>query len=286
MVFQLVINSIIIGTIYALIALGFNLVYSTTKFFNIAHGVFAAVGAYTVFFMYKTLGMNLYLSVLTGVLIAAVTGMLADRLLFMPLRKRGASSVTMLVASIGLYTGLQSILALLFTNRFKTLTDIFIAQKSYRVLDAVVTDVHLVIFITVILTTAGLLLMINQTKFGKAVKAISDEEEVAKILGIDTDRFISYVFFIGSAIAGIGGILVGFDSGIMPTMGMELLLKGVTASIIGGVGNIYGGVAGAIMLGFAENFGSWKLPGEWKESIAFGLLIIFLLFRPQGIFEK
>ncbi len=286
MFFQLVINSIIVGTIYALIALGFNLVYSTTKFFNLAHGVFAAIGAYVVFFLYKTSGVNLYLSLLIGVIVTGAIGMLSDKLLFMPLRKRKASNVTLLVASLGLFTALQSILALLFTNRFQTLTDIFIAQRTFKILGAVVTDVHVVIFITVILITTGLVLMINKTKFGKAVKAISDEEEVAKVIGIDTDRQIGYVFFIGSSIAGIGGILVGFDSGIMPTMGMELLLKGVTASIIGGVGNIYGGVAGALMLGFMENFGTWKIPGEWKESIAFSLLILFLLFRPRGIFEK
>ncbi len=132
----------------------------------------------------------------------------------------------------------------------------------------------------------GLVLLFKFTIFGKAIKAISDDEEVARIIGINTNKIIGYVFFIGSAIAGLSGILMGFDTGIEPTMGMSLLLKGVIASIIGGVGNIYGGVLGAFLLGFVENFGIWKISGEWKDAIAFAILILFLLFRPQGILKK
>jgi branched-subunit amino acid ABC-type transport system permease component len=109
---------------------------------------------------------------------------------------------------------------------------------------------------------------------------------VARIIGLNTDKINGYVFFIGSALAGFAGILVGFDTGIEPTMGLGLLLKGVIVSIIGGVGNIYGGVLGAFLLGFVENFGIWKISGEWKDAIAFALLIVFLIFRPQGIMNK
>jgi len=130
---------------------------------------------------------------------------------------------------------------------------------------------------------ASLILLLYKTKFGKAVRAINDDEEVAKIVGINTNKIIGYVFFIGSAIAGLAGILVGFDTGIEPTMGLNLLIKCVIASIVGGVGNIYGGVLGAFLLGFVENFGIWKISGEWKDAIAFGLLILFLIFRPRGI---
>lgn len=129
-------------------------------------------------------------------------------------------------------------------------------------------------------------LVFKFTLFGKAVKAVGDDEEVSKIVGINTSKIIGRVFFIGSAIAGLAGILVGYDTGIEPTMGLSLLLKGVIASIIGGIGNVYGGVLGAFLLGFIENFGIWKISGEWKDAIAFGVLIIFLLFRPQGILKK
>ncbi|PIR77056.1 MAG: branched-chain amino acid ABC transporter permease, partial [Candidatus Magasanikbacteria bacterium CG10_big_fil_rev_8_21_14_0_10_38_6] len=120
----------------------------------------------------------------------------------------------------------------------------------------------------------------------KAVRAISEDEEMARIIGIDTNKIIGYVFFIGSAIAGFTGILVGFDVGIEPNMGLNLLLKGVIASIVGGIGNIYGGVLGAFLLGFVENLGIWKISGEWKDAISFALLIVFLIFRPRGIMNK
>ncbi len=283
---QLVINGIIAGAIYTLIALGFNLIYGATKFFNIAHGVFAAIGGYTVFFFFKLSGAALVPSILAGVLLAGIAGMLSDKLVFLPLRRKRGSSVIMLVASLGLFTALQAVIAIMFSNRFQTLTDIFNIQKTYQIFSGVITRIHIVIIITVVSLTIGLFLMLNRTKFGKAVKAISDDDEVARIIGIDTDRVIGYVFFIGSAIAGLGGILIGFDTGIMPTMGMGLLLKGVIASIVGGVGNIYGSVCGGLLLGFVENFGVWKISGEWKDAIAFGLLIIFLLFRPQGVLGK
>lgn len=150
----------------------------------------------------------------------------------------------------------------------------------------VITQTQLVILLSVALVTAGLVALLYKTQFGKAVRAISDDEEVARIIGINTNKIIGYVFFIGSAIAGLAGILVGFDVGIEPTMGLNLLLKGVIASIVGGVGNFYGGVLGAFLLGFVENFGIWKISGEWKDAIAFALLIIFLIFRPRGIMNK
>ena len=128
--------------------------------------------------------------------------------------------------------------------------------------------------------------MLKKTLFGKAIRAISDDEEVAKIAGINTEHIIGWTFFIGSAISGLAGILIGFDTGIEPTMGMELLLKGVISAIVGGIGSISGAALGALLLGFAENFGIWKISGEWKDSIAFALLILFLIFRPQGIVKK
>jgi len=129
-------------------------------------------------------------------------------------------------------------------------------------------------------------LALKYTLFGKAVRAISDDEEVSKIVGINTEKIMGRVFFIGSAIAGVAGIAVAFDTGIQPTMGFSLLLKGVIAAIIGGIGNVYGGILGAFLLAAIENLGAWQFSGEWKDAVAFVVLIIFLLFRPKGIWPK
>lgn len=283
---QLVINSIIAGSIYALVALGFNLIYGTTKFFNITHGVIAAVGGYATFTFLKQLDLNVYIAIVFGIVIAAFVGWLTEVLVYRRMRQRKASGMILLVASLGLFTALQAVIAIIYSSQFQTLSTNVANTKVFEVFGGVITDVQVAILVSSLLIMAGLAYVVEKTKFGKAVQAVSDDEEVAKIVGIRTNKVIGKVFIIGSAIAGVAGIAVGFDTGIEPTMGMALLLKGVIAAIIGGVGNVYGGVLGAFLLGFVENFGIWKISGEWKDAIAFGLLIIFLIFRPGGIIRR
>ncbi len=276
-------NIIIAGAIYAMIALGFNIIFRVTRFFNVSHGVFIVLGGYFSLLFYRTFGINLYLSLCMSILLVASLGALTDKLVFLPLRKKGASSIIMLVASLGILTAVQTAIAIAFGTEFQRLSGKGAVPETYEVFGAVITGIQIAILIAGMFIMTGLVLLINKTRFGKAVKAIGDDEEVAGIVGIDTDKIIGITFFIGSAIAGLGGILIGYDVGLMPTMGMLLLLKAVTASIIGGTGNIYGGILGAYLLGFAENTGVYFLSGAWKDAIAFGLLIIFLLFRPRGI---
>lgn len=283
---QLILNSIIAGAIYTLVALSFNLIYGATKFFNLAHGIMAAIGGYAVFYFAKTLGLDVYVAIILGVALAGLVGFGLDKSIYLPLRKRKASNMVLLVASLGAMTALQAVIAILFSSQFKTLSQNVGTQKLFTILGGVITQTQLLILLSAVLVMVGLVALLYKTQFGKAVRAISDDEEVARIIGINTNKIIGYVFFIGSAIAGLAGILVGFDVGIEPTMGLSLLLKGVVASIVGGVGNIYGGVLGAFLLGFVENFGIWKISGEWKDAIAFTVLIMFLIFRPRGIMNK
>ena len=282
---QLILNSIIAGAIYMLVALGFNLIFGTVKFFDLGYGALTTVGGYAVFLLYKRLGLDLFLSVALAVLVAGSIGYLVNILVYKKLRDRKASNMVLLVASLGVLTVLQAIVAMLFSSQFQTLS-LGGSSRIYEVAGAVITQVQLIILVSGLAIAGILAIVMKKTLFGKAITAVADDEEVAKIVGINTNRVIGAVFFIGAMIAGLAGILVGFDTGIEPTMGMGLLLKGVIASIIGGIGNIYGGVLGAFLLGFVENFGIWKISGEWKDAIAFALLIIFLLFRPQGILKK
>ena len=283
---QLAANSIIAGAIYALVALGFNLIFSVTKFFNLTHGTLAAVGGYAVFFFFSTLGWNLYAAAVLGIFLAGLLGFLLDKIIYLPLRRRKASNMVLLVASLGAFTVLQAVLAMLFTSQFQALSRD--STKVYELFggQAVITEIQVLMLVLAILLFLGLAALLKYTMFGKAVKAIGDDEEVAKIVGINTAKVIGYVFFIGSAIAGLAGIFVGFDTGIEPTMGLPLLLKGIIASVIGGIGSLGGGMLGAFLLGFIENFGIWKISGEWKDAVAFLLLILFLIFRPTGIVKK
>jgi len=283
---QLIVNSIIAGAIYSLVALGFNLIYGTVKFFDLGYGALTAVGGYAVYWLYKMVGVPLYVAVPLGVLTSALIGYVIYRLVYSPLRTRKASNTVMLVGSLGAFTALQAIVAILFTSQFQTLSKNSGAEAVYQIAGGVITQTQLIMLGSGLLIMVVMGLILKFTMFGKAVKAVGDDEEVSKIVGINTPRIIGWIFAIGSGIAGLAGILVGFDTGIEPTMGLSLLLKGVIASIIGGIGNVYGGVLGAFLLGFIENFGIWKISGEWKDAIAFAVLILFLLFRPQGILRK
>lgn len=282
---QLIANSIIAGAIYAVIALGFNLIYGTVKFFDIGYGALTAVGGYTVFLLYKKLGLDLTLSIVLGVLVAGIVGYLIYYLVYRRLRARKATNMVMLVSALGAFIIVQAVIAMLFTSQFQTLS-LGTSSTVYDIGGGIITQTQVIILVCAVVIMGLLALFMQKTKFGKAVRAISDDEEVSRIVGINTDKIVGWVFFIGSAIAGLAGVLVGFDTGIEPTMGLSLLLKGVISAIIGGIGNIYGGVAGAFLLGFVENFGIWKISGEWKDAIAFAVLIIFLLVRPRGIFKK
>ncbi|MEK7185153.1 MAG: branched-chain amino acid ABC transporter permease [Patescibacteria group bacterium] len=283
---QLIVNSIIAGAIYMMIALGFNLIFSTVKFFDLGFGALAAVGGYTTFYFSNRLGWNIFVAVALGVLVAGLIGFLINKFVYTRLSKNKASSMVMLVASLGVLTAVQAVIAMLFTSQFQVLSSVLSATKVYNIYTAAITEIQLIILASGLIIAAGLALLLKWTKFGRAVRAIGDDREVSEIVGIDTRKVIGRIFFIGSAIAGLAGVLFGLDTGIEPTMGLSLLLKGVIASIIGGVGNVWGGVAGAFILGFVENFGIWKISGEWKDAIAFGVLIVFLLFRPNGLFRK
>ncbi len=280
---QLIANSLIAAGTYALVAMGFSLIYGATKFFNLAHGASAAIGGYAAFALLSRFSdMNIALVALVAVLFAGLCGYLLDRIVYVPLRKRRASNMVLLVASLGAFTIIQAVIAMIFTSQFQTLSS-SAADTVYTIAGASITQTQLFIFASALGVLVALVLLLKRTMFGKAIRALSDDEEVAKIAGINTEKIIAWTFFIGSAVAGLAGVLIGFDTGIQPTMGLQILLKGVIAAIVGGIGDIYGAVLGALLLGFAENFGIWKISGEWKDSIAFALLILFSLLLDQSM---
>ncbi|PIS04900.1 MAG: branched-chain amino acid ABC transporter permease [Candidatus Buchananbacteria bacterium CG10_big_fil_rev_8_21_14_0_10_42_9] len=282
---QLLINGIIAAAIYSLIAVSFNLNFGVTKFFNLAHASFAGIGAYTVFYLLKWHDFNTALAIIIGIFFAGFVGYLSDKFVFLPLRKKKASNMILLVASLGVWAVIESVLAILFSNQFQTIRNNTKALALYHLGPGVITFTQVVMIFISVLVIIGLLLLFKFTQFGKAIKAIGDDEEVAKIVGIDTDKIIGYTFFLGTAIAGLGGILIGFESGVEPTW-LATLLKGIIAAMIGGLGTITGGALGSLLLGLVENFGIWKVSGEWKDAIAFALLIVFLIFRPRGMIKR
>ena len=283
---QIVLNALIAGSIYALITLGFNLLYSTTRFFDLSYGAIAALGGYIVYYLYNLIGIDLYVAIALGILGAGALAFVIERVLYRPLRKRKATSAVLLIASLGVLLVIQSALAILFTSQFHILTRDLSAERVFSFFGAAITEVQVVILVGSLVIALGLGALLRYTRFGKAVQAIADDEEVANVVGIDSEKMIGIVYFIGGATAGAAGIATGFDTGIMPTLGLAILLKGVIAAIVGGIGNVYGGVVGAFVLAAIENTGAWYFSAEWRDTIAFLVLIAFLLLRPKGILPK
>lgn len=280
---QLLVNGIIAGAIYALVASGFSLIYNTCKFVNFAHGAVIAFSAYVAYFFFSILGINFGFSVLFALIFASLLGWAMDYFIYKKFRNRKTSSSILLIASFGLLILIESLILIFFGADVKTISFIEVS-KGIEIFGAIITPLQIFIVFSSLVIFIGLFLFMKKTKLGKAMRAVSNNKDVAEIVGISSEKIYSWSFVIGSLIAGIAGILIGLEQNLEPTMGTGLIIKGFTAAIIGGIGNVYGAILGALLLGLAENFGVWYLPSGYKDAIAFVILFIFLLFRPKGLF--
>lgn len=284
MIQQLITNGIIAGSIYALIALSFAVIYRTVKFFHFAHGVVYAAGAYFAYTLVKHLHFNLITAAIFAMCFTAFIGIVIDRTVYRPLRFRKGSNLIFLIASFGIFIFIQNLIALIFGNQILTLRTGSV-REGYHIFSAVITPNQIVILIISITLMLCLWLFIKKSKLGKAMRAVSDDSIGANVVGINPNKIILLSFAIGSALAGLAGVLISLETNIYPTMGFSAILKGIIASIIGGIGSIPGAMFGGFFLGIVENLGIWKISAGWKDSISFLILIIFLLFRPGGIFN-
>jgi branched-chain amino acid transport system permease protein len=285
MLLQLVINGIIAGSIYALIALGFTVIYRTVKFFHFAHGIIYTIGAYAAYSFVKSLQINFWISSVAAIALVALVGVGIDRLVYYPLRLRKAPNLVLLIASFGVYIFLQNLLILIYGNETLVLR-ITPIQEGYKIGPASITSIQLIILITSIILMAILWLFMQRTRLGKAMRAVADDPLGANIVGVNPEWIIIVSFVIGSCLAGSAAILISLETNIEPAMGFSALLKGIIASIVGGIGSIPGATLGGFFVGLVENVGIWKIPSAWKDSISFIVLIIFLLAKPTGLLIK
>ena len=282
MIFQFVLNGIIAGSIYALIAIGFTVIYRTVKFFHFSHGVVYTAGAYLAYTFFILLKINPVISFFLSIIIAGILGIAIDRFVYYPLRQKNASNLIFLLASFGVFIFLQNLIQLIYRTQILTIRTGPI-KEGHHFLGAVITDIQILILVASIALMILVWIFIQKTKIGKAMRAVADDPMAANVVGINPEKIIMYSFFAGSALAGAAGILISFETNIEPTMGFNALLKGIIAAIIGGIGSIPGAVLGGFFLGLVENFGIWKISAGWKDCIAFAILIIFLLVRPWGL---
>jgi len=282
---QLLLNGIIAGSIYSLVALGFALIYQTARFFHFAHGAVYTFGAYFAYLFYTQLGFDRLVAFPLACSATMIVGVGCEALIYRPMRKRKATDLTLLIASLGLYIVLQNIISMLWGDDTKTMRTGEVTE-GYEFLDARITGIQIAIIITSIVLITLIALLLSRTKFGKALRGLANDPDLARLCGINSNRYLMYAFAIGSFLAGIAAIMISFDTDMTPTMGFNALIMGVIAVIVGGMGSLPGAALGGLFIGLAQNLGVWKLPSKWQDTIAFVILILFLLFRPQGILGK
>lgn len=285
MLLEQLVNGITLGSIYAIVALGFTLVFGVLGIINMAHGEIFMVGAYVGVLTTGVLGWPLWLGFLAAILVTAILGYLLESLSLHPLRgKKGVSHLAPLISTIGVSMFLENMSHQLFGAGNRPFRTPF-AELSIQIGSVTIYAVQIVIFMISILLMMGLSFWLSKTKAGKALRATAENLETASILGVNTKRTITMTVIIASAMGGIAGVLVGmaFNS-VNPQMGLSIGLKGLAIIILGGMGNVKGAMAGGLILGLSETVLVAYGDSGYRDAIAFIMIIVILLLKPQGLF--
>ena len=280
------INGISLGSIYAIIALGYTMVYGIARMLNFAHGDIIMVGGFVVFTIVSTLGLSPWLGLLVAVAICTVLGIVIEKVAYCPLR--GASSLAVLITAIGVSYLLQNVALLIFGSNARQFTSI-INLPNLKLADGrlTISAVTIVTIITCIVIMVGLTAFINKTKIGQAMLAVSEDTGAATLMGINVNKTISITFAIGSALAAIAGaLLCSAYPSLTPYTGSMPGIKAFVAAVFGGIGSIPGALIGGVILGVIENLTKAYISSQLSDAVVFSALIIVLLVRPTGILGK
>lgn len=282
-----IINGISLGSIYALIALGYTMVYGIAKMLNFAHGDVIMIGAYTTFTVCSTLGLPPVIGILLSVIVCTVLGVLIERIAYKPLRK-AASSLAVLITAIGVSYFLQNIALLIFGANAKVFTSVVsFGSLSLAGGQLIITGESIVTIITCIVIMIFLVTFINKSKAGQAMLAVSEDKGAALLMGINVNSTIALTFAIGSALAAIAGVLLCSSyPTLSPSTGAMPGIKAFVAAVFGGIGSIPGAFIGGILLGIIQIFATAYISSQMADAIVFAVLIIVLLVKPAGLFGK
>ncbi len=284
LVLQRLIEGLRFGLIIAITAIGLSLIFGTTGLVNFAHGELVAIGATVAFILNVSFGIQLIWAALLAVVIGAVIGGLNDRLLWRPLRRRRTGLIAMLVVSIGLSIVLRYVLLIRLGGGQSPYAD-YRAQRTKPYFGGTIslTDKDLASIILSIVVLLGVALMLQRTRIGKAMRAVSDNRDLAASSGINVDRVILFVWMLGGALATFGGVLYGLSDQVAWDMGFRLLLLMFAGVTLGGLGSAYGALVGSVFVGIFVQMSTLVIPAELKNVGGLLLLIVVLVVRPQGI---
>lgn len=280
------ISGIGLGSVYAIIALGYSMVYGIAKMLNFAHGDVIMIGAYVAYFMVNSFGMPNIVMILVSILVCALLGILIERLAYKPLRQ--ASSLSVLITAIGVSYLLQNSAQLFWGSSSRMFTSI-VGDGSLSLFEGrlLISYINIVTIVVCILVMIFLTLFINHTSTGRAMRACSEDKDTAMLMGINVDTTISITFAIGSVLAAIAAVLLcSTYPSITPTMGSMPGIRAFTAAVFGGIGSIPGAFIGGILLGIIECLAKAYISTQLSDAIVFMVLIIVLLLKPTGLLGK
>ena len=282
---QYLANGLTMGSVYAIIALGYTMVYGIAKMLNFAHGDVIMIGAYISFVATSYLGLPPMVSVLASIAVCTVLGVLIEGLAYKPLRQ--AAPLAVLITAIGVSYFLQNAAQLIWGATPKNFTSIVSFQVPEALRAYNVSAVGIVTVVACLVIMAGLMWFTGKAKMGKAMRACSEDKAAAQLMGINVNRTISMTFAIGSALAAIAGVLLcSYSPVLQPTTGSMPGIKAFTAAVFGGIGSIPGAFVGGILLGIVEAMAQAYISTSLANSIVFGVLIVVLLVKPAGLFGK
>ena len=281
---QTLISGLSLGSIYALIALGYTMVYGIAKMLNFAHGDIIMVGAYAVITAVFTMGLPPFIAILISIALCALLGIVIEFLAYRPLRQ--AQPLAVLITAIGVSYLLQNLALLIYGSEQKAFPTI-VALPTVHIGGVYIDGITLATLVVTAVIMVALSLFINKTRMGKAMRAVSEDKEAAERMGISVNRTITVTFAIGSALAGVAAIFYGAAyTYIRPTTGAMPGIKAFTAAVFGGIGSIPGAMLGGILLGVIEQLSKTYISTLWADAIVFGVLVVVLVVKPTGLLGK
>ena len=284
MFFQLLINGVITGGVYAIAALGFAMVYNTTRIFHIAYSILYVFAAYMVLTFYKNLQWHLGISVLMAIALTVILSVMIEIMVYKPLLFRKSSLSVMMISSIGVMIMVINLIALFYGNETKIIHSQI--SGSIKVGRLILTHTQMIQFVISFALIVIFLFFLKFSQFGIKTRAMRDDPDLCEVFSLDIPRLRIELFALSGFFAAVSGILVAYDVGMDPYVGMPMLLNAVVALIIGGIGNFKAPIVGGYIIGILQALSIWFISANWQDAVAFTLLILFLIFRPQGMFGE
>lgn len=281
MLLQLLINGLIIGSIYSLVSLGFALVYNTTRIFHIAYSVLYMICPFIIFTSYSKLGIPFILSFLIAIAVTVLLSLIMEIVVYKPLSKKKSSLNIAMISSIGIMMVVINFVAMVYGNETKIINQNISSSISFG--NVILTYNQLIQFFISSFLIGSFLVFMKFSGFGIKTRAMRDDDTLCSVFGMDIYKMRLSLFAMSAFFAAVGGGLIAFDVGMDPYVGMPMLLNAVVALIIGGIGRFEAPIIGGLIIGILQALSVWAFSARWQDAVTFSLLILFLLFKPNGL---